>query len=154
MQTETAIQQKILELAKRYGVRASDLTEAQYLKFSLMARETFKEKVDAATSALGSMARTKVLGLKVLPEVAAANKEKCINCPSNAYKVLADGSPSCGKCGCAGRFLINKWVDPNGECPEGHWKNVGMPTVNSKKIAENSFNSSGSGDASGSVTTR
>ena len=148
--SETAIQQKIFENARRYGLDPTKLTETQYLRFSLMARESFREKIDAATSALGSVARTKLLGLKVTPEVSAANKEKCLQCPSNAYRTLADGSPSCGECGCAGRFLINKWVDPNGECPKGYWKNAGMPTISARKVTGEKFESSSSGDANGS----
>lgn len=147
--SDTAIQQKIVEIAHRYGLNPGSLTTEQYTRFSLMAREGLRAKLDAATSAISSVARTKLLGMKVAPEVAASNKEKCESCPSNRYSVLADGASACGACGCSGRMLISKWVDPNGYCPEGYWTNVGMPTISMKKM-ENANLLEGHGDAAGS----
>ena len=151
---ETAVQQKIVEIARRYGLNPGALTTEQYTRFSLMAREGLKAKVDAASAALGSVARTKLLGIKVTPEVAAANKSKCEACPSGAYSVLKDGAPACGECGCSGRLLISKWVDPRGECPRGLWRNAGMPTVSAKKIVGEQSGSDGAGDAAGKGTVQ
>lgn len=147
--SETSIQQKIVEIARRYGLNPGDLTTEQYTRFSLMAREGVKAKVDAAASAAGSVARTKLLGMRVTPEVAAANKATCEACPDGAYSVLKDGASACGECGCSGRLLISKWVDPRGECPKGHWRNVGMPTVNMRKIANEKSATDGDGDSAG-----
>jgi hypothetical protein len=146
---ETAVQQKIVAIARRYGLNPGSLTTDQYTRFSLMAREGLRAKVDAAASALSSVARTRLLGMRVVPEVAASNKAKCEACPDAAFSVLADGAPACGQCGCSGRLLISKWVDPHGECPQGHWKNVGMPTVNSKPISGEQSGFDGTGDAAG-----
>jgi hypothetical protein len=147
--SETAIQQRIFQLARQYGLNPTSLTTEQYTRFSLLAREGVKAKVDAAASAVSSVARTRLLGMRVTPEVAAANKAKCEACPNGAYSVLADGAPVCGECGCSGRLLISKWVDPRGECPKGHWRNVGMPTVNMRKIVNERSGDDGTGDAAG-----
>lgn len=146
---DTSIQQKIVELARRFGLNPGQLTSAQYTRFSLMARSSVREKLDAARSAMGSLARTKLLGIRVAPDVAASNKATCLKCPDSLFQELKDGSPSCGGCGCSGRFLISKWTDPRGKCPKGHWSNAGMPTVNGKSIEDEKSATSG-GDASGS----
>jgi len=129
---DTAIQQKIVELARRYGKSVSQLTQDEYLRFSLAARKTFSDKIDAVSRAATSMVKTQLLGIRVSPEIASSNKETCEKCPSSLYTKLADGTPSCSACGCAGRFLISKWADPTGECPRRHWSNLGQVTVSAR----------------------
>lgn len=147
--SDSAIQQKIVQLARQYGLNPGNLTTEQYTRFSLMARTTVREKIEAATAAGASLARTRLLGMKVTPEVAASNKAVCEKCPDKQYRMLADNSPACGACGCSGRFLISKWVDPMQACPKGHWTNVGMPTVSAKKISNEKSAGDGLGDAFG-----
>lgn len=129
MTTDTAIQQKIVEIARRHGKSVSNLSTVEFTRFSLMARESFALKANAMARAAGSQIRTRLLGLRVLPDTAASNKAICEACPSGKFTALADKSPSCLACGCSGRFLIGKWVDPSGVCPLNHWSNVGKETI-------------------------
>jgi hypothetical protein len=121
MNDDTAIQLKIIEIAKKYGVDASRMTSSQYATFSLMARDSFAAKAKAIGSAVMSLAAT-TAGRRVSLEQVKSNEEICGGCEH--FKRLADAEPACGKCGCSGKFLRSKWADPSQGCPIGKWTNL------------------------------
>lgn len=124
MGRDTAIEQKIYELAKKYGKNPSKLSSMEYTQLSLLARESMKEKASAAVAAGASILKTKFLNIRVSEEKANQNASICRNCPDGKFKTLDDGMPSCGACGCSGRFLQSKWMDKTQKCPNGHWDNT------------------------------
>ncbi len=73
--------------------------------------------------------RTGIFGARISVEDEKKNVDVCAACPDGKYRVLSDGAPVCEACGCSGKFLKSKWIDPAQKCPNGHWTNEGRKAV-------------------------
>jgi len=111
------IDREILKICEERGVNPAHLNESRYRQLSLLAYRRLGKAGKAIASATSSVARTK-LGMRVSEEVREQNRQTCLECPHDKYAVLArDGSSACRACGCVGRMLEVKWMDPKEHCP-------------------------------------
>lgn len=111
-----------MQEAVRRGLDPANLTEAQYAMCSVAIRSR-EELVEDGKRAVASIARTKVFGLKVLPEKREANKAQCEKNECQKFRSI-NGKPACDWCNCQGVGLESKWEDPFEFCPGGYWSNL------------------------------
>lgn len=102
------------ELKKR-GLRASDLKPAELASIAARAMGPAKA-VRGGFDAAVSVARTKVLGIRVPLEVIEARREGCRSNVCGFYSEGRNGSIICRKCGCFGRLMQAAIEDPNQSC--------------------------------------
>lgn len=113
-----------LKHQQRIGRRPADLT-ANQLKADELRAQSWVERARMVSSALQSVARTRLLNEVVPSAIAAKNQRVCEACPSGHFYRSKDGHPYCSECGCSGHTMMKaKWSDPTMACPKGHWDNT------------------------------
>lgn len=120
-----------LSVDRGWGDNLSALDPTQYQDLAIAVRPMTKVIVDGS-AALASVALTS-MGLRIVPEIAAASNERiCRNCPRGMFRELRNGEPACDICQCADKYLRSKWKDKKGHCPHGYWDNRGGDLDESK----------------------
>lgn len=117
------MQLKILELAKKRGWDPTNLSATQYTVLSIEAR-TIAELARDAARAGASLVRTRLVGIRIRPELAEANRRECESNACGKFRRLSDTRAACDACNCQSELLESKWMDPNERCPLGRWDNT------------------------------
>lgn len=109
----------ILNEAKRRGWKPP-LSPDQMRTCALAVRSP-REKVAAVLKSTESYAATS-LGLRRVPlQIYNVRKSTCERNECGSFGTLSNGSGVCHRCGCNGKMLNSKWLDPNQKCPAGLW---------------------------------
>lgn len=107
----------VLKLAKKKGINPTKIGKVRFANLALEAQGGVGAKARAAARAVGSRVRTGILQQFVPAAKSSANEAACMACPHGALERLKDGTPACVACGCQGKFIKSKWMDPNEYCP-------------------------------------
>lgn len=112
---DSRFQIELYKYAKSVGKKPSDLSKTQIAAIALKVRNVSEVFTDG-TKAVKSLLKTKALKIIVPDSVYLQRKGICTSNRCGKAIVHANGSISCGQCGCSGAFMESALYDPDESC--------------------------------------